>query len=205
MSHARAIQLLSSNEVKSKYIAVIGTNIDVGHGVLQSDIDARLTTLSPHAVFQWLWNYEDDENIRHYVDIVSRCNPQDSIVHSLVCAALQGHRGYYLPKHLRSRIRKSIVPLGEDTCLSTGYHLDDVMRDNIYFNQLTPQMNLKDVQQIIYATKRNNSLIGVTKNITHSNQSISNPSKLNFSRLIPRMFSPNKRTFTLPRENNGET
>jgi hypothetical protein len=138
MSHARAVHFLSSDQVKAKYIVVIGTNIDTGHRVLQSDIDARLTTLSPVAIFKWLWKYEDDI-IHRYVDIVSRCNPQHSIVHSLICAALQGRRGYYLPEHLRGRIQKSIVELTEETCLSIGYHLDDVMRDNIYFDRLTPQ------------------------------------------------------------------
>ncbi|UJR24734.1 hypothetical protein I4U23_006108 [Adineta vaga] len=113
MSHARAVQLLSSNEIKSKYIVVIGTNIDVGHGIIQSDIDARLTALAPSAVFTWLLQYEYDEDVRHYVEIVNHCQPAHTIVHSLVCAALQGHRGYYLPDHLRSRINKSRVPLSK--------------------------------------------------------------------------------------------
>ncbi|CAF1136198.1 unnamed protein product [Adineta steineri] len=153
MSHARAIQLLSSNEVKSKYIAVIGTNIDCGHGVFQSDIDARLNDLSSKATFTWLWQYEHDEDIRRYVDIVSRCCPRHTIVHSLICAALQGHRGYYLPEHLRGRISKSIVPLTEATCTSTGYYLEDVMSDNVYLKELKPEMNLHQVHDTIYKNK----------------------------------------------------
>jgi len=155
VSHARAVQFLSSDEVKSKYIVVIGTNIDVGHGVLQSDIDARLTDLSSSTVSTWLWQYEQDDDIRRYVDIVSRCNPRHTIVHSLVCAALQGHRGYYLPEHLRGRIHKSIVQLSEETCVSIRYHFDDVIRDNIYFERLTPEMNLNEVHNIIYGTNDN--------------------------------------------------
>jgi hypothetical protein len=155
MSHARAVQLLSSNEVKSRYLAVIGTNVDVGHKVLQSDIDARLAALSPYAVYTWLWQYEYDDNVRRYVDIFSRCCPRHSIVHSLVCAALKGERGYYLPEHLRGRIHKSLVDLSEQTCISTSYHLDDVLRENIYLEQLTPQMNLKEVHDAIYSVKRN--------------------------------------------------
>ena len=138
MSHARAIQLLSSNEVKSRYLAVIGTNVDVGHHVRQSDINARLVALSPYAVYTWLWQYEYDDYVRRYVDIFSRCCPRHSIVHSLVCAALKGKRGYYLPKHLRGRIDKSRVDLSEQTCISTSYHLIDVLRENIYVEQLTP-------------------------------------------------------------------
>lgn len=150
MSHARAVQLLSSNEVKSKYIAVIGTNIDIGHGVIQSDIDDRLAALAPGAIFTWSLEYEHDENVRRYVEIVSRCYPSHTIVHSLVCAALQGHRGYYLPDHLKSRIHKSIVPLTDETCVCTGYHFDDVMRDNIYLQRLEPRMSLKQVSNTIY-------------------------------------------------------
>ena len=150
MSHARAVQLLSSNEVKSKYIAVVGTNIDVGHGVIQSDIDDRLAALAPGAVFTWPFQYEHDEHVRHYAEIVSRCSPSHTIVHSLVCAALQGHRGYYLPDHLKSRIHKSLVPLTDATCVCTGYHFDDVMRDNVYLERLEPRMNLKQVYNTIY-------------------------------------------------------
>ncbi|CAF4802522.1 unnamed protein product [Rotaria sp. Silwood1] len=118
MSHARAVDLLSSDEVKSKYIVVIGTNLEVGHGVLKSNIDARLTALSSDAIFTWLWQYEDDDDIRRYVEIFHRCCPRQSIVHSLICAALQGHQGYYLPEHLRSRITKSVVELDRKTPLS---------------------------------------------------------------------------------------
>jgi len=155
MSHARAVQLLSSKEIKSKYIAVIGTNIDVGHGVLQSDIDARLNDLSSSTVFTWLWQYEQDDDIHRYVDIVSRCCPRHTIVHSLICAALQGRRGYYLPEHLVGRIYESLVQLSEETCVSIRYHFDDVIRDNIYFERLTPEMNLNEVHNIIYGTNDN--------------------------------------------------
>jgi hypothetical protein len=196
MSHARAVHFLSSDQVKAKYIVVIGTNIDTGHGVLQSDIDARLATLSPSAVFKWLWEYEDDIIIR-YVDIVYHCNPQHSIVHSLVCAALQGRRGYYLPEHLRSRIHKSIVQLSEETCLSIGYHFDDVMRDNIYFDRLTPEMNLKKVRDTIYSTK--------AKDKTESSQrSTSTSGKSRFSSLISCVSSSKKRSSSSSRKEDEE-
>ncbi|CAF1317638.1 unnamed protein product [Rotaria sordida] len=149
MSHARAVHLLSSDKVKSKYIVVIGTNLEVGHGVHKSDIDTRLTALSSHAIFTWLWQYEHDDAVRYYVDIFTRCCPRHSIVHSLICAALQGRTGYYLPEHLRSRITKSIVSIGEETCVSTGYHFDDVMRENVYFERLTPTLNLRQVHDVI--------------------------------------------------------
>lgn len=149
MSHARAVQLLSPEEVREKYLAVIGTNIDVGHGVLQADIDARLTSLAPSAVFTWPWDAKHDENVRRYAEIVSRCQPAQSIVHSLVCAALEGHRGYYLPEHLRSRIHQSRVSLTDQTCVFTNYRFDDVMRDNVYLHRLAPSMNLEQVHQTI--------------------------------------------------------
>jgi hypothetical protein len=149
MSHARAVDLLSSDEVKSKYIVVIGINLEVGHDVLKSDIDARITALSSNAIFTWLWQYEHDDDVRHYVEIFHRCCPRQSIVHSLICAALQGHRGDYLPEYLRGRITKSIVELSEETCTSIGYHLNDVMRHNVYFKRLTPEMKLKQVYDTI--------------------------------------------------------
>lgn len=150
MSHARAVDLLSSDEVKSKYIVVIGVNLEVGHGVLKSDITSRIAALSSDAIFTWLWQYEHDNDIRRYVEIFHRCCPRQSIVHSLICAALQGHRGDYLPEHLCDRITKSVVELSEQTCTSIGYHFDDVMRHNVYFKQLLPEMNLNQVYDAIY-------------------------------------------------------
>jgi hypothetical protein len=152
MSHVRAVDLLSSDEVKWKNIVVIGPNLEVGHGVLKSDINARLTTLSSDAIFTWLWQYEHDDDVRRYVEIFHRCCPRLSIVHSLICAALDGHRGYYLPECLRGRITKSVVELSEETCISTGYYFDDIMRHNVYFKRLVPEMNLHQVYDTIYDT-----------------------------------------------------
>jgi len=197
MSHARAVQLLSSNEVKSKYIVVISTNIDVGHGVFQSDIDARLTALAPRAIFTWLWQYEYDEDVRRYVAIFSRCCPQHSIVHSLICAALEGHRGYYLPEHLHSRIRKSIVPLTEETCISTGYHFDDVMRDNVYLERLKPKMNLKQVHDTIYSMKANVLSSVNIEQAASSQKSISFHQNSWLSRVIPCICSTKTRSSSL--------
>lgn len=157
MSHARAVDLLSSDEVKSKYIVVIGINLEVGHGVLKSDIDARISALSSNAIFTRLWHYEQDDDVRYYVEIFHHCCPRQSIVHSLICAALQGHRGSYLPEHLRGRITKSVVELSEETCTSIGYHFDDVMRDNVYFKQLTPEMKFKQIFDTIYDAKSQSS------------------------------------------------
>jgi hypothetical protein len=177
VSHARAVDLLSSDEVKSKYIVVIGTNLEVGHGVLKSDIDARLTALSSNAIFTWLWQYEDDDNVRRYVEIFHHCCPRQSIVHSLICASLQGHRGYYLPEHLRGRITKSVVELGEETCISIGYHFDDVMRHNVYFKRLTTAMNLHQVYDTIYDTI-SHDLSSVESGSSHRSISISQNAQL---------------------------
>ena len=187
MSHARAVDLLSSDEVKSKYIVVIGTNLEVGHGVLKSDIDARLTALSSDAIFTWLWQYEHDEDIHRYVEIFHRCSPRRSIVHSLICAALQGHRGYYLPEHLRDRITKSVVELGEETCISIGYHFDDVMRHNVYFKRFTPEMNLHQVYHTIYDTIRH-GLSSIES--TSSQRSISPSRNFQLPHFIQGLFSP---------------
>jgi hypothetical protein len=55
-----------------------------------------------------------------------------------------------LPEYLRGRVTKSIVELSEETCTSIGYHLNDVMRHNVYFKRLTPEMKLKQVYDTIY-------------------------------------------------------
>jgi hypothetical protein len=113
-------------------------------------------------------------------------------VHSLVCAALQGHRGYYLPEHLRGRIYKSIVQLSEETCVSFGFHFDDVMRDNIYFDRLTPEMDLKEVHQVIYSTKRNVLSNVKIEESAFSHKSTSHSRNSWFSRLMLCVRSPRK-------------
>jgi hypothetical protein len=62
-----------------------------------------------------------------------------------------------LPEHLRGRIPKSIVELSEQTCLSIGYHFDDIMRHNVYFKQLTPKMKFKQIHNVIYDSIDQNS------------------------------------------------
>ena len=76
--------------VKAKYIVVIDVILEVGHGVFKSDMDARLDALSSDAIFTWLWKYEHDPDVCRYVEIFHRCSPQQSIVHSLICATLPG-------------------------------------------------------------------------------------------------------------------
>ncbi len=186
--------------MKSKYIVVIGINLEVGHGVLKSDIDARIVALSSDAIFTWLWQYEHDNDVRRYFEIFHRCCPHQSIVHSLICAALQGHKGYYLPEHLRSRISKSVVEIGEETCISIGYHFNDVMRHNVYFKRLTSEMNLNQVYDTIYeAISQDLSSVESAS----SQRSISSSRNVQLPCFIQSVFSSENKSFSIQKK-NGE-
>lgn len=62
-------------------LALIGVDVDTAHGIKLKDLNRRLRYLNP----LWTWNWSLSEQcVVQYRDIFYRCDPQNSIVHSLV-------------------------------------------------------------------------------------------------------------------------
>ena len=90
MMHLKAISTL---QISNKFVCAIGLNIDVGHGIIESELIHRLTELCLNNIIlnEIILNDNDD-------------NPNRSIVQSLIISAIYGHRGYYIHKFLTKSI-----------------------------------------------------------------------------------------------------
>lgn len=147
MMHLRAITDLHISE---KYIMTIGTNIDVGDGVIQEDLDLRIAHLKRLNI---LISTSDlnikNDYVKQYYDIVMRSEPESTIVHSMIAAAIDGNRGYYVPKHLLDRITESLVPLTDQTSCIFIFKLVEIARSIIYLDKIELDMDSDTVDDII--------------------------------------------------------
>ena len=82
MSHLKAILPLN---IREKYVAALGANVDCGHGVVQAELDKRLADMrrSGTMIFSHPLTIEDAP-AAYFADLVSKCAPARSIVQSLV-------------------------------------------------------------------------------------------------------------------------
>lgn len=135
--HLAAVQFLP---IPQKYITAVG--------VSEEDINATLK--SSALLSSEVWDLSIPE-VKRYHTIVARCHPERTVVQSLICAALDGHRGFYLPHQLVSRLAESTIPLSIQTCTMYLFSLQQVYDANIYVRQLGFSMTVDDVDTLIMA------------------------------------------------------
>ena len=91
----------------------------------------------------------DNHGVKQYYEIVANSNPQYTIVQSLICARLDGNSGFYTPKHLVSKIGKSIVSL-DDTMISfLTIKMNSLVKSILYLDMLNNYMDGKMVDDTI--------------------------------------------------------
>lgn len=147
--HMKALDNLDTDTYIVRYLVLLGANIDVGHGVELKDIETRLDDLEQkYLVSKKILNKEDPE-VMFYMNTFNQCNPEYSIVNSLVTAAINGHRGNYLPEALNQRIRESLVCINEMTITQYIFHLKPVLEENIYQKEITEHMTNNQVDNLI--------------------------------------------------------
>jgi len=147
MMHLKA---LISIDIKYKYILAIGVNVDTAHGVVQDDINNRLNTLeSSHVMMSKEYLMLSNPSVKFYYDVVKKCHPVNTIVHSLVISALEGHRGLYTPAHLKLRIKKSKVPLLDQTCTLYQFDFNKIANEVKYLGLIKSDLTSDEVDTII--------------------------------------------------------
>ena len=132
MMHIRAVMELP---IENKYICAIGMPCDIGHGVIRKELEIRLEEIEGMIVEKKQWSL-DDENVQEYHRIFRDSNPSNSIVHSLICAALEDHRGFYTPEHLRRRISESVVEIDSLMLTFVIYNMPPLYREVLYMHLL---------------------------------------------------------------------
>lgn len=134
MMNLKAIETISCPH---KYVCAIGLNCDCGHGVVEVELIDRLAYLRDTNIIvgQRAWSL-NDLDIKMYVEICSKSNLTNTIVHSLVIARLYGKAGYYTPDHLTYRLTNNKVNLSDLTTLFITCDYDRLQKTIIYFDGL---------------------------------------------------------------------
>ncbi len=147
MMHLCAIKDLP---IPNKYVQIIGANADIGDGVIQSDIDRRLVQLSDQKILikSEVWDLKQSE-VQYYAQTLTQCQPERSIVQSLILASLQGHEGYYTPTNLVPRIGQSVVPISVITRTLYTFNLERLISTILYLPLIDYSMNSDQVDELI--------------------------------------------------------
>jgi hypothetical protein len=149
MSHMCAVQRLPSSLVAAKYLVVVGADVDCAHSIVEAELSARLQALESHLVCQ-PWQLEPTDNAcQAYERVFMQCQPINSIVQSLILAAMHGERGLYTPQHLASRIEHNLVPLNSRLCTMLLYPLQQIHNDLLYKHHLEPHMRPDQIDDVI--------------------------------------------------------
>lgn len=150
MMHLRVAAALP---IPRKVIVALGTNVDCGHGVVQEELDARLEAYRSDGtmLFEHPLGLETDECARFYHAAVMASDPVRTIVQSLVCASLEGHRGLYTPEHLEHRIGENTVPITDQTSTAYAFDLVAVAQQVEYLGAIAPGMKADNVSDLLAA------------------------------------------------------
>jgi hypothetical protein len=147
----------------SPKLALIGLDLDTAHGIQRKDLNKRLKRLHP----LWTWNLSLQEpSVAQYRDIFYRCEPQNSIVHSMVMGALEGLNDYVVPQTLAKRLRKTLVPITHRLRTMFCYSLEEVVKDCLFWSAIETHLTCDQVDRVIcdlherfYVTKLMGSLV----------------------------------------------
>lgn len=147
MMHLQTIRHLDA--VKDKYVMAVGVDVDCAHGVREQDLVARLDALAAHKLLEWRWSLDQPSVARRYRDVLSKCQPVNSIVQSRIVASCEGRRGLYTPAHLRARIGENKVALSARVCTAFVYPVRVVADAVLYLDQIQDSMTSDDVDALI--------------------------------------------------------
>lgn len=129
-----------------RFLVILGADLDIAHGVKLEDLEIRFRSLAP----LWVEHLSLDKAFAtKYCEAVLKCNPDHSIVHSLVVAAIRGLRGYVVPPWLRCRLRKTQVPLTDRLTQMFCYDVDQVLQENVYWKGISLQFTCAELDAYI--------------------------------------------------------
>ena len=152
MMHIKAVQ---SFKVK-KYVCAIGLTCDCASLPLE-ELHDRLTYLSKYLLEEEIWTL-DDKNVERYYDFINNTefNPTTTIVHSLICARLEGKSGRFIPKHLRTRISENKVNLDNLMVTFVRYNYEELIKDFAYLHRLEHDKSPRDIDKFIEEFRKTN-------------------------------------------------
>lgn len=142
MMHLKAILDLP---ISTKIVCAVGLNVDCGHGVVESELEERLSKTKFESRLLTL----DEEDCKFYYNTFNKCNPRNSIVHSLVCSSLEDSYGYVIPKHLQKRISEAKVNVSDLTRLFIECDMNELSIEIVYLDKITDTMTSDEVDSLM--------------------------------------------------------
>lgn len=138
-----------------KYVCAIGLTCDCTNLPVE-ELEERLGYLSKYLLEEEIWTLED-ENVKKYYNIItnSEFDKSNTIVHSLICARLEGNTGKFIPKILKSRISENKIELNDLIITFVKYNYNDLIKDFTYLFQLKEDLYPKDIDKFITNFKLN--------------------------------------------------
>ena len=131
MMHLKAVLNL---QAQNKYVCAIGMPCDC-NSVPKEELLNRLNELEDILIEKYKWSLKDN-NVSKYYEIVNKSRIEKTVVNSLICSALEGKTGYYLPEKLKFRIKKNNVEIDEHMITFVKYDLKKLSDRILYLNEL---------------------------------------------------------------------
>lgn len=138
----------------NKFVCGIGLSVDC-NTVLRNELDDRLTYLRKNGILISEFQITD-KRFEKYIDVVYKSQPEKTIVHSLICAKLEGHSGKYTPPNLKKRIGQNNVELDDLITLFVTCDYNKLYEDNLYVKNIDDNMDTDEID--LFITKFQNSL-----------------------------------------------
>ena len=166
---ASKFDCLGQRQRIERSLILVGLDCDTAHGVQLADLEARLLCLKP----RWIdkMNLKRPE-IQRYVETVLLCNPEHSIIHSLVVGALAGLRGYQVPPWIRKRLKKLLVPITDRMANMFCYKAEDIFEQCLYWNDIDVKMNSHDLDNLICKRHEEEHFSAVLLPLVHFKKSV---------------------------------
>ena len=138
-----------SNFKVKKYVCAIGLTCDCVSLPIE-ELHERLSYLSKYLLEEEIWTLED-ENVKKYYNIITNSDfdQSNTIVHSLICARLEGKNGKFIPRVLKSRISENKIELNDLIVTFVKYNYNDLIKDFAYLHKLKDDLFPKDIDKII--------------------------------------------------------
>ena len=122
-----SIVAVQNSKATYKYLYCLGYNIDKYHDVKDEDFLKNTSNIIKQNGFvgSYMLN-KNDTFTQMYVDLFMNCDPENSIVNSLIIASMHGHYGNYTPEHIKHRIRNTEQYVHPFMALYWMYNLENI-------------------------------------------------------------------------------
>lgn len=138
------------------FVGAVGWNVDVGHGVDEAALRARVEGLrESSAVVRATWHawHAADPNVAAYLAVLDSpyVTPSNTIVQSLVAAAVRGCRGRQVPQCLAGRLpaEDTVVALSDLTRTWLCLPASTLAAQVAYFCKLSADMMVCQVDDVV--------------------------------------------------------